>query len=230
MAAVRVLESFGYRVDLLDVGCCGRPAVSLGMLDLAGRQIKRATGAVLSKIDETPATPILFLEPSCLSSALDEWVGLKIPGIDTDARRAIAQRCESVENFVDRAWSAHPCRPDFASTDTQRFVLHEHCHQKALLGAGHGAKTLQRLAPDRVTVLDAGCCGMAGAWGMAKHRFDLSMEIGERILFPSIREAPDGAAVVAPGTSCRHQILDGTSIQALHPVEVIESMISESKE
>ena len=99
-------------------------------------------------------------------------------------------------------------------------LLHGHCHQKALWGLDRSTALLGRICGDRMRVLDSGCCGMAGAFGFTADHYDLSMQIGELSLFPSIRAEPQ-ATVVAGGTSCRHQILDGTGRRAVHPIEVI---------
>jgi Fe-S oxidoreductase len=104
-------------------------------------------------------------------------------------------------------------------------VLHGHCHQKALWGSESSAALLRRLVGDRLTVLDSGCCGMAGSFGYTADHYDVSMKIGELSLFPAVRGAA-GATVVAPGTSCRHQIHDGTGVRALHPMELLDRMLS----
>jgi FAD/FMN-containing dehydrogenase/Fe-S oxidoreductase len=214
LAARRVLDAFGYRVALIDAGCCGRALISTGLLDDAVSTVDATLGRLLA----TPG-PILFLEPSCLSAVKDDWLQLKLR-TPLDARRALAARSFLVEDFLDRSWSTHPRRPDFAFSEP--LILHGHCHQKALWGEDTSAAILRRLAgPDRVRTLDAGCCGMAGSFGYAAHRYELSMRIGERALFPAVRATPSAATLVAPGTSCRHQIHDGTGRRALHPVEVL---------
>ena len=106
-----------------------------------------------------------------------------------------------------------------------QIVLHGHCHQKALWGDGTSSAIFQRLYPQRVRVLQTGCCGMAGSFGYAEHRFDLSMKIGEQTLFPSVRALDEHDVLIAPGTSCRHQILDGTARHALHPIEALARLL-----
>ena len=98
-------------------------------------------------------------------------------------------------------------------------IFHGHCHQKALWGAETSARFLRRIFGTKLTTLDTGCCGMAGSFGYAEKRYELSMTIGEERLFPAVRVASD-AVVCAPGTSCRHQIHDGTARDALHPVDL----------
>jgi Fe-S oxidoreductase len=102
-------------------------------------------------------------------------------------------------------------------------VFHGHCHQKALWGNESSAAFLRRLAPD-LRVLDSGCCGMAGSFGYTADRYGVSMAIGERVLFPAVRAAPE-AQICATGTSCRHQIKDGTGRRALHPMELAAALL-----
>lgn len=107
-----------------------------------------------------------------------------------------------------------------------RAILHGHCHQKALWGAETSAKLMRRIFGDGLRVLDSGCCGMAGSFGYTKDRFDLSMKIGEQVVLPAARvAAEEGTIVIAPGTSCRHQIHDGAGVKALHPMEVMARML-----
>jgi Fe-S oxidoreductase len=104
-------------------------------------------------------------------------------------------------------------------------TLHGHCHQKALWGADTSARFLRRLPGASVNVLDTGCCGMAGSFGYTADRYELSMKIGELTLFPALRGLDAGAIVVAPGTSCRHQIHDGVALNAVHPLELAASLL-----
>jgi Fe-S oxidoreductase len=112
----------------------------------------------------------------------------------------------------------HPTRPTI-SDSTDAVMLHGHCHQKALWGSESSARFLRRLFGQRLEVLDTGCCGMAGSFGYTEKHYDLSMTIGEERLFPAVRKA-ESAVICAPGTSCRHQIHDGTGRDALHPVDL----------
>jgi FAD/FMN-containing dehydrogenase/Fe-S oxidoreductase len=220
-SAVRLLEAFGYRVVLADVGCCGRSLISTGMLAEARRDIERASQALSGLLESTKAEAVLVLEPSCASAIRDDWLELPPEMPDDRAmerRRTLAMQTFLVEEFLDRQWSAHPRRPELPA-QVDRVVLHGHCHQKALWGAESTARFLRRLFGDRLSVLDTGCCGMAGSFGYVDRRYELSMQIGEERLFPAVRAAGD-AVVCAPGTSCRHQIHDGTAREALHPVDL----------
>ena len=112
----------------------------------------------------------------------------------------------------------------FKETDVEIY-LHGHCHQKSLIGVGKCAEMLRLIPGAKVNVIPSGCCGMAGSFGYEKEHYETSMAIGEMVLFPAVREASKRVdkkvVVVAPGTSCRQQILDGTGVRARHPVEVL---------
>lgn len=220
-AAVRLLEAFGYRVVLADVGCCGRSLISTGMLAEARRDIARASQALSELLESTRAEAVLVLEPSCASAIRDDWLELPPEMPDDRAmerRRTLAMQTFLVEEFLDRNWESHPRRPELPAQG-DRVVLHGHCHQKALWGTESSARFLRRIFGPKLSVLDTGCCGMAGSFGYVDRRYELSMRIGEERLFPAVRGAAD-AVVCAPGTSCRHQIHDGTAREALHPVDL----------
>ena len=230
-AAITLLEAFGYRVILADVGCCGRSLISTGLLAQARDEIARASDALTSLLESTHADAVLVLEPSCASALRDDWLEL-LPALRDDAmlarvraqRQHLAAHTFLVEEFLDSRWDAHPLRPAIPA-QADRVLLHGHCHQKALWGNESSARFLRRLFGDSLTTLDTGCCGMAGSFGYAQHRYDLSMAIGEERLFPAVRAHPN-AVVCAPGTSCRHQIHDGTEREALHPVDLAVRALS----
>ena len=123
-------------------------------------------------------------------------------------------------------WDEHPRQPTFAKPRSSVY-FHGHCHQKALFGVDSGVAVLRRVCGDDVQTIDSGCCGMAGAFGFTRDHFDLSRKIGELVLLPAVREARrnQGALIVASGTSCRHQILDGTGERALHVVELLDQLL-----
>ncbi|MFK7960858.1 MAG: FAD-binding and (Fe-S)-binding domain-containing protein [Phycisphaerales bacterium] len=221
LAAVRVLAAFGYRAVVPSVGCCGRPPISTGLLDVAADCRGRAADVLAAAVAEHDAAAVLVLEPSCLSAITDDWLDLRErPGgeVPDPARLAdLAARSTTVEDFLTRDWDGHPRRPSFAAP-VGRVVLHGHCHQKALWGTAGTIELLRRIAGDAAAELETGCCGMAGSFGYLDRRYDVSMAVGEESLFPKVRELAAGDTVVAPGTSCRHQVLDGTGRTAVHPV------------
>lgn len=220
IAAMEVLDRLGYSVRLINAGCCQRPAISLGALDQAVSHGERMLRALLRVADDKDIQSILFLEPSCLSAITDDLQRLRLP-MDRPTRARIALQCVLADEFLAQAIEG---RINCAH-DGPPVLLHGHCHQKALYGIDATANLVRRLVGDRLHVLDSGCCGMAGAFGMTKDRFDLSMRIGELSLLPAVRAASDDAVVLATGSSCRHQILDGTGCRAMHPVELAASML-----
>jgi FAD/FMN-containing dehydrogenase/Fe-S oxidoreductase len=228
VAAVRVLNGLGYRVELANAGCCGRSAISMGMLDEAMDTIDatiRGMGSIAASSE-----PILFLEPSCLSAVQDEWLSLKLK-TPRAAREQIAARSMLVEDFIAQRWDEHPREPKFAKP-LSAVYFHGHCHQKALFSPDSGAAVLGRVCGERLRVIDSGCCGMAGAFGFTRDHFDLSMKIGELVLLPAVREArrDADAIIVASGTSCRHQIRDGTDERAMHVVELLDQLLAISRD
>lgn len=218
-AAVRVLEGLGYDVALPRTGCCARPAISMGLLPQAIATADATLDQLRPYIEDGDVRAILVLEPSCLSAMKDDWLSLKLrtPG---RLRDALARKAMMVEDFIEAHWDRHP-RPARISVDASRVALHRHCHQKAIEGADSSAALLRRVAGERLDVLDTTCCGMAGMFGYTKGRYDLSMRIGELGVLPAARSIEEGEVMVAPGTSCRHQIHDGVGRRALHPVEFL---------
>lgn len=217
LAARRVLSTLGYRTRLIDAGCCGRAMISTGLLDDAIENADHALERLAAAAKDPAVAAVVVCEPSCLSAIKDDWLQLKLK-TPMDLRRRLAAKAFLVEEFIERSWADHPRRPD--PRPVGPVILHGHCHQKALWGAESSAAALRRVAGDGLRVLDSGCCGMAGSFGYAAHRYEVSMKIGELSLFPAVRTA-SGATVAAPGTSCRHQIRDGTGVEALHPVEIL---------
>ncbi|HZJ09538.1 MAG TPA: FAD-linked oxidase C-terminal domain-containing protein [Trueperaceae bacterium] len=214
-AAVAVLERLGYEVELVRYGCCGRPQISKGLLREAQGMARGNVERLHTYVER--GVPVVGLEPSCVAAFRDDYRDL-LPGETTDA---VADNVRMVEDFLAKEWTAGRLKPDehFEKT-TEPLQFHAHCQQKAVLGSSASAAVLGWVADD-VRVLDAGCCGMAGSFGYG--HYDLSMTIGERRLFPAVRElnGEQGGETAAPGFSCRHQIHDGTGESALHPVEVL---------
>jgi FAD/FMN-containing dehydrogenase/Fe-S oxidoreductase len=236
-AAIEVLEAFGYRVAMPDVGCCGRAAISMGDLAGASRLCGATARALLNAVEKERAVAVLGLEPSCLSAIKDDWLELKMQ-VDRSRLVALKDRSFLVEEFLERRWSEHPTRPEFDATEEQ-LLLHGHCHQKALWGVDSSAALLRRIYGAKLDVLKTGCCGMAGSFGFTTDRYELSMAIASldngqasgqsaaQGILPAIAKAPD-AVVCAPGTSCRHQVLDGAERHAKHPIEIVRAALRRS--
>jgi len=225
LAARRVLEAFGYRVELFRGSDAGRAAISVGMLEAAFARMNAELEELRPLIEDDAVEAILFVEPSVLSAIKDDWLMLRSPA-SRDERGKLARKSVLAEEFLEQRWEDHPRRPAGGASDgTGKILFHGHCHQKALWGADSSGALLRRLYDDRVEVLDTTCCGMAGSFGMTRDRYDLSMKIGELGLFPAARSLGPHDVMVAPGTSCRHQIHDGTRRRALHPMELIAACL-----
>lgn len=219
LAGVRLAQSFGYAVGLADAGCCARPRISLGLLREAARTVAMTASRLAPWARDERVRAIVVMEPSCRSAMADDWLDLRSPAPVADLS-LIASKVTSLETFLGEGWGDHPRTPARREGDGAGPVLyHGHCHAKALWGDRADTAVVERLAGERLRVLDSGCCGMAGSFGYAERRFDLSMRVGELSLLPSVRQAGPGAEVLSAGTSCRHQIADGAGVRALHPVE-----------
>jgi Fe-S oxidoreductase len=216
-AAVHVLEHLGYHVLVPPQRCCGRALYDFGLLESA-REHLQALFTVLAE-ERYDRVPIVMLEPSCFAVFQDEARDLSG---DRQTARIIAERAVLFDTIV---------RPHFEGGDLPPLggtaVVHVHCHQQAIAGLESIAPTLAAAGLD-ATVLDAGCCGMAGSFGFDKRHYRVSMEVGERVLLPAVREAPEDTAIVADGFSCREQIRHGTSRQACHFAELVSQTIGGS--
>jgi Fe-S oxidoreductase len=214
-AAVAVIEAAGYRVRLAGLACCGRPAASKGMLDEA-RALARTNVDILVK-SARRGTPILGLEPGCLTMLMDEYRDFRL-GPDADI---VASVSRSVESFL-----ADPERvPDLPLRPlAQRALLQGHCQQKAIFGTAGTVAALRRIPELRVEELDSGCCGMAGSFGYELGHYELSEALAHRVLIPAAQADPD-ALLIAPGFSCRSQVKGLAGLSAAHPVEVIASRL-----
>ncbi len=214
-AAMQLAEKLGLRLNvegLPGAGCCGRPAISKGLLDSAKQM---AHDNVLGLYRADPGRPYVFLEPSCLSAFTDDYLTLVDPGIQ-EAARSLAQRCLSAEAFFAQKLAERGSVLAWKS-DASRILLHGHCHQKALWGTADTLKLLRAIPGADVAEMNTGCCGVAGSFGY--EHYELSMKIAEDRLLPTIRANPD-AAIAAPGTSCRAQIGDA-GFEARHPIEMV---------
>jgi FAD/FMN-containing dehydrogenase/Fe-S oxidoreductase len=217
MAAVEVLERAGYRVELAGLTCCGRSLLSKGFLREARELIHAQLPGLARRVAD--GRPILGLEPSCLLTLTDEWLELA-PG--ADARR-VAAAARLADSWLAERVKVGETHLKFAPR-SGRVLVHGHCHQKALVGLSGTAAALKLVPGLEVEVLDTGCCGMAGSFGYEKEHYDLSVQVAELSLLPALRAEPQ-ATIVAPGTSCRHQIKDLAGRRALHPLEVLAEQV-----
>lgn len=217
MAAVKLLETCGFEVVLAGQRqCCGRPAFSQGNLDEAAR-LGRHNLALFSAPNDN--TPIVFLEASCYSMFAEDYRELKLP----DAER-VAARCFLFGEFFEEFLTREPLALRF-NDRAERLAVHMHCHAKSLVSPRAMRRLLQRLPNREVVSLDAGCCGMAGAFGMMESKYELSVKVAEPLI-QAIRSQPFGTTVVASGASCRHQIEHLVPVRLRHMVEVLAEAVA----
>lgn len=210
MAAVQVLERAGFRIEIPGRAlCCGRPLYDFGMLDPARNRLREILDALRDPIRE--GVPVVGLEPSCVAVFRDELLQL-FPD-DPDARRLAAQTHTLAEWMADAELSPR----------SDRILVQAHCHHHAVMGLDADRQLLGRLGGD-VRFLDAGCCGMAGAFGFEEGHYEVSMACAERVLLPAVREAGPDDVVLADGFSCREQIFQGTGRRALHLAQLLAKL------
>jgi FAD/FMN-containing dehydrogenase/Fe-S oxidoreductase len=215
-AAAELLAAAGYTAIPSRHGCCGRPAISKGLVDEARRRARETLDTLHPLARQ--GLPILALEPSCLSALKDDYASL----LPADERvPQIAAAAMLVEEFLAKRLSRGELTLQFkpASGD---ILLHAHCHQKALFGTA-AAREMLALTGARVTEVDSGCCGMAGSFGYEAEHYELSQKMGERRLFPAARA--HSGIIAAPGASCRAQIAHGAGVRPRHPVEILRDAL-----
>jgi FAD/FMN-containing dehydrogenase/Fe-S oxidoreductase len=219
IAAVKVLEALGVHVSLAHGRkCCGRPAFSQGNLDTAARFGQHNINLLSSVQNASPArtsnTPILFLEPSCYSMFAEDYRELKIPGAES-----VAQRSFLFEKFVNDVLERESTKLRFQQRD-ESVAIHAHCHAKSILDPAFMARLVEKLPGRKAKVLETGCCGMAGAFGMMEAKRELSLQVAAPMLQKIRVEGPD-VTVIASGTSCRHQISELSEVKPKHMAELM---------
>ena len=214
-AAVRVLEAAGYEVILADKVCCGRPMLSNGLAEEAREHARLNVATLVDFVRR--GIPVVGCEPSCLLMLREDYLDL-LPGDETEE---VADRAFLIEEFLLQAAEADEGETPLGLPLADRgreLVVHGHCHQKAAVGMGPTLELLRWVPGYEPRPIDDGCCGMAGSFGYKAEHYDLSMAIGERVFFPTVRANP-GAGVVVSGISCRQQVLHGTGREGRHPIE-----------
>ncbi|HET8888923.1 MAG TPA: FAD-linked oxidase C-terminal domain-containing protein [Candidatus Angelobacter sp.] len=216
-AAVEVLEHAGYQVKIPQQGlCCGRPLYDFGMLDQAKATLEQTLTAL--RIDIEAGTPIIGIEPSCVSVFRDEMTNLL--GKNAEAQKLKSQTFLLSEFLVNQA--------DYRPPQLRRkAIVHAHCHHKSVLKFDSESELLKRTGLD-FHVLDSGCCGMAGSFGFEAEKYDISVKIGERVLLPAVRSAAADTLIITDGFSCYQQIEGLTGRKPLHITEVLQMALSES--
>jgi Fe-S oxidoreductase len=216
-AATQLLEQLGYQVILPERRCCGRPAISKGLLNsarkLASYNVKQLLPYARAGI------PIIGCEPSCILTLKDEYLDL----VPSQATQEVAKQVRTIDEFLYQLKQQGKLKLNFRVSQ-QPALVHGHCHQKALVGMRPTLEVLSLVYPTQE--IDSGCCGMAGAFGYEQEHYHLSLAIGSHRLFPALERSRQDTLLVANGISCRQQIVHATGRTARHFVEVLAEAIS----
>ena len=216
--AVELLESLGYKVIIPDIFESGRTYISKGLI----RTAKKIANKNIEKLSNlvTDDCPLIGIEPSAILSFRDEYLDLAT-NENLCYASYLSKNTLLFEEFFMKEVEKGNINKDSFSSSQREMKLHGHCQQKAVAST---ASTLAMLSfPEGYTITEipSGCCGMAGSFGYEKEHYDLSMKVGELVLFPDIRNTAENITIIASGTSCRHQIKDGTGREAYHPIEIM---------
>jgi len=224
--AILLLTRLGYEVRIPIHKESGRTWLSKGLIRTAK---KIATENVLLLKDIVSSnTPLIGIEPSAILAFRDEYPEL-VDDRYKESARTLAQNALLFEEFFCREAENGHIHPESFTDKKMSVLLHGHCQQKSVASTAPTKKMLSFPANYEVKEIPSGCCGMAGAFGYEKEHFDLSMKIGEMVLFPAVRNASENTLLAAPGTSCRHHIKDGTGREARHPVEIMYEALAVAK-
>ncbi|HOE05638.1 MAG TPA: FAD-linked oxidase C-terminal domain-containing protein [Bacteroidales bacterium] len=218
IAAIQLLNRLGYRVIIPKTAESARTWLSKGLVRTARKLANRNIELLKDLISED--TPLVGLEPSALLGFRDEFPDLAYPH-NKEAALKMAKHCLLFEEFIVGEMEKGNISSEMFTDEAKTLKFHGHCQQKAVSTTIATRKALSLPVNYSVSEIPSGCCGMAGSFGYEKEHYDVSMGIGEMVLFPAIRNSEPGTIVVASGTSCRCQIDDGTGVKALHPAEVL---------
>ena len=222
--SILLLEKLGYEVIIPTHLESSRTWLSKGLVRKAKEIINKNITLLHPVV--SAATPMIGIEPSAILTFRDEYIDLA-----TDENLSKAKELSNnifyIDEFLAQEFSSGKIDATLFIKETRKIKLHGHCQQKALSNVAFTTAILSIPANYSVETIPSGCCGMAGSFGYEKEHYDLSMQIGELVLFPTVRNAAPETIIVAPGTSCRHQIKDGTGAKAKHPIEVLwEALIN----
>ena len=218
-AAVELLEAAGFRVELANARCCGRPMISHGLMDEAVASARYNVELLHGYAER--GIPIVGCEPSCLLTFRDEY-----PEICQDEKsRTVAAHSYLIDEFLMMLQEKGELDLEFKDVSTQ-VLFHGHCHQKALAGTAASLGALRLPLGARVELVNAGCCGMAGSFGFEREHYDISMTIGEHALFPAVNAKGQDWDIAVTGVSCRQQIEHGTGRTARHLVEILRDALA----
>ncbi|MCL4135342.1 UNVERIFIED_CONTAM: hypothetical protein GTU68_037188 [Idotea baltica] len=218
ITAIKLLDKLGYQVELIHHAESGRAYLSKGLLKTA-RNMARENVAIFKDLISAKI-PLLGVEPSAILGFRDEYP-LLVSSEEKEAAQKLGENALLVDEFLAREIREGRLSSASFTHVSKDVLLHGHCHQKALSDLSDTISLLNLPENYSVEVIPSGCCGMAGSFGYEKEHYKLSMQVGELVLFPTVRKSAADTILAAPGTSCRHQIADGTGRKALHPVEIL---------
>lgn len=218
--AFLLLTGLGYKVTVIDTLDSGRALISKGFLYEAKKEVNKNVAFLKEKVSKD--APLVGIEPSAILSFRDEYIRL---ADDKSSAAAISKNTFLIEEFLAAEIEKGNISAAQFTSEEKIIKIHSHCHQKSLSNQKVTFDILNLPKNYKPTIITSGCCGMAGSFGYEKEHYDLSMKIGELKLFPAVRKASGDTIIAANGTSCRHQILDGTGRKALHPVTVLKNAL-----
>jgi Fe-S oxidoreductase len=219
---ILLLEKLGYEVIIPKHRESGRTFLSKGLLKTAKKVATENVLLLKELISEE--TPLIGIEPSAILSFRDEYPEIVDAYLSEDARK-LGNNSLMLEEFICKEFENGKISRGQFSGQSRLIKLHGHCQQKAIASTSPTIRMLSIPVNHLVEEIHDGCCGMAGSFGYEKEHYELSMKIGEMVLFPVVRKASDETIIVAPGTSCRHHIAESTGRKVLHPVEVLFNAI-----
>ena len=218
--AIALLTALNYEVKLIDHAESGRSFLSKGLLEQA-KDVANKNVSIFKDLISSE-TPLIGIEPSAILTFKDEYLRL---ADDKTSAEAISKNTFLIEEFIQQEIGLGNIKPEQFTLDAKTIKFHGHCHQKAMSNQLSSFAVLNLPKNYKVTIIPSGCCGMAGSFGYEKEHYEISMQIGEQTLFPAVRKAPNDTIIAANGTSCRHQIKDGTNREAKHPISILREAL-----
>ncbi|MNQ96757.1 Anaerobic glycerol-3-phosphate dehydrogenase subunit C [compost metagenome] len=218
--AFELLTKLGYQVLVVDHEESGRTYLSKGFLEEA-KKITDINVNIFKDLISSNA-PLIGIEPSAILTFRDEYLRL---ADDKEAAEKLSQNAFTIEEFFRKEIIDGKITADLFSEEPKEIKIHGHCHQKSLSSVEATFAMLNLPKNNTVTIYNSGCCGMAGSFGYEKEHYKVSMQMGEDTLFPKVRNTAENVKIAAAGTSCRHQIYDGTKREAQHPVSILRNCL-----
>ena len=217
---LELLKSLNYFVEILDSVESGRAFLSKGLLEQAKVLANKNVSIFKNKVSNE--TPLIGIEPSAILTFKDEYLKL---ADDKTSAEAIAKNTFLIEEFIQQEIQLGNIKSEQFTLVSKTIKFHGHCHQKAMRTQLSSFAVLNLPKNYKVTIIPSGCCGMAGSFGYEKEHYEVSMQVGEQTLFPALRKASPNTIISANGTSCRHQIKDGTKRVAKHPITILREAL-----